>query len=341
MPILAALAEREAAAKTRRQAEPVAANVRTRRRAATRRRGRASRRSRSSRASTTRRSFPSCGMLCASLRHRGDEFVAWPRTLAQFRDGPHDRGAARAPVGQPARAARATASAGATSTSRGLDLPTDPNGLPMHGNLRGAPFEVVRAEADARGARLVARLDYGARPDLLRAFPFPHVVTIDARLDDRGLRLIDRDRADRSDARCRSRSAGTRSSSCPATPRASGSCGGRACERVLVDERVHPDRRARRAAAPSARRSADRTFDDHYALGTDRRFALARRRAQRRAALRPDVSVRAALRARARQLRGDRADDRDDRRARPRHRADGRSPANASARGSRIAAPRA
>ena len=40
---------------------------------------------------------------------------------------------------------------------RGVDLPTDPNGLPMHGNLRGAPFDVVRAEAGARGARLVAR----------------------------------------------------------------------------------------------------------------------------------------------------------------------------------------
>jgi galactose mutarotase-like enzyme len=45
------------------------------------------------------------------------------------------------------------------------------------------------------------------------------------------------------------------------------------CERVLVDERVIPT--GERAAQQAQRAPlADRTFDDHYALGTDRRFAL-------------------------------------------------------------------
>ena len=34
-----------------------------------------------------------------------------------------------------------------------------------------------------------ARFDYGAHPDKLAAFPFPHTVDVDARLDGRGLRL--------------------------------------------------------------------------------------------------------------------------------------------------------
>ncbi len=81
---------------------------------------------------------------------------------------------------------------------RGLKLPTDPNGLLMHGNLRGAPFEIVRAEAGRTAARLVARLDYGARPDLLRAFPFPHVVTVSVGARRGRLAGHHRDRTDRS-----------------------------------------------------------------------------------------------------------------------------------------------
>ena len=68
---------------------------------------------------------------------------------------------------------------------RGLDLPVDDNGLPIHGNLLGAAFGITRLEA----GRLRAEFDYGASTDRLRAFPFPHRVAVDARLDERGLRL--------------------------------------------------------------------------------------------------------------------------------------------------------
>ena len=55
---------------------------------------------------------------------------------------------------------------GVTVDLSGLDLPTDPQGLPIHGTMTAQPgWEVV-----ARDERsLDARLDYGARPDLLAA----------------------------------------------------------------------------------------------------------------------------------------------------------------------------
>jgi galactose mutarotase-like enzyme len=143
----------------------------------------------------------------------------------------------------------------------------------MHGNLRGAPFEIVRADAGLRAARLVARVDYGARPDLLRAFPFPHTVTVDVALDEHELRVT-------TDIEPTGRAA-VPVSFCwhpfvrvPNTPKRSWKLRWPACERVLVDERVIPT--GERVAQPAQNEPLGaRTFDDHYALGRDRRFALA------------------------------------------------------------------
>jgi len=215
--------------------------------------------------------LPGCGMLCASVRHRGEEFTAWPRSLAQYLDGRMTAVPFVHPWGN--RLERRDYRVGRKQVDlRGIDLPTDPNGLPMHGNLRGAPFAVVKAEANERGALLVARLDYGARPDLLRAFPFPHVVTIEARLDPTGLRLT-------TEVEPTGRSA-VPISFCwhpffqlPGVPRRDWELRWPRCERVLVDDRVIPT--GERVAQPADRAPlADRTFDDHYALGADRRFAL-------------------------------------------------------------------
>jgi aldose 1-epimerase len=215
--------------------------------------------------------LPGCGMLCASLRHRGDEYIAWPRTLAQFLEGRMTAVPFVHPWGN--RLERREYRVGRRDVDlRGLDLPSDPNGLPMHGNLRGAAFEVVRAEADARAARLVARLDYGARPDLLRAFPFPHVVTIEAKLDERGLRLT-------TEIEPTGRAA-VPVSFCwhpfvqvPGAPRAAWELRWPKCDRLPVDARVIPT--GARVPQPAERAAlADRTFDDHYALGSDRRFSL-------------------------------------------------------------------
>ena len=216
--------------------------------------------------------LPGCGMLCASLRHRGDEFVAWPRTLAQFLEGRMTAVPFVHPWGN--RLADRSYRVGRREVDlRGLDLPTDPNGVLIHGNLPGAPFEVTRAAATTTGAHLVARLDYGARADLLEAFPFPHVVTIDARLDGRALRLT-------TEITPTGR-ASVPVSFCwhpfvqvPGAPRAAWELRWPRCERVLVDERIIPT--GARVVQPAERAPlADRTFDDHYALGTDRRFSLA------------------------------------------------------------------
>jgi len=216
--------------------------------------------------------LPDCGMLGASLRHHGEEFVAWPRTLAQFRTGRMTAIPLVHPWGNRLES-RAYRVGRKRVDLRGLDLPTDPNGLLMHGNLRGAPFDIVRAYANEHAAHLVARLDYGARPDLLRAFPFAHLLTVDARLDAAGLRVV-------TEITPTGRAA-VPVSFCwhpffriPGAPRRAWELRWPACERVLVDERVIPT--GERVAQPAEQAAiAQRTFDDHYVLGADRRFSLA------------------------------------------------------------------
>jgi len=215
--------------------------------------------------------LPGCGMLCTSVRHRGDEYVAWPRTLAQFFEGRMTAVPFVHPWGN--RLERREYRVGRRRVDLdGLDLPTDPNGLPMHGNLRGAAFDVVLADAGRHAARLVARLDYGARPDLAAAFPFPHVVTIEARLNGRGLRLT-------TEIEPTGRAA-VPVSFCwhpfvqvPGVPRRAWELRWPRCERLVVDARVLPTGERVPQAAQCAV-LADRCFDDHYALGSDRRFAL-------------------------------------------------------------------
>lgn len=60
----------------------------------------------------------------------------------------------------------------------------DPNGLPIHGTLAAYPGWRVTAQTPNE---LTAELDFGADPELLAAFPFPHVLTVAVRLADRAL----------------------------------------------------------------------------------------------------------------------------------------------------------
>jgi galactose mutarotase-like enzyme len=61
---------------------------------------------------------------------------------------------------------------------------TDPNGLPIHGVLAAYPGWRLTAET---ADELTAELDFGADPQLLASFPYPHVLTVTARLSDRTL----------------------------------------------------------------------------------------------------------------------------------------------------------
>ena len=126
--------------------------------------------------------LPGLGLLGTSLRHRGEELLALPGGVEGYRD--------RHVTGLPLLAPWANRlpgwryrAAGVEVALEGLDLPTDPAGLPIHGTLtahRGWRLERLAAEADR--AVLAADFDYGAWPELLAAFPFPHRLTVTATL---------------------------------------------------------------------------------------------------------------------------------------------------------------
>jgi galactose mutarotase-like enzyme len=60
----------------------------------------------------------------------------------------------------------------------------DPNGLPIHGVLAAYPGWRVTAETDNE---LIAEVDFGADPQLLESFPYPHVLAVAVRLAERTL----------------------------------------------------------------------------------------------------------------------------------------------------------
>ena len=122
--------------------------------------------------------LPGLGLLGTSLRHRGEELLALPGGV----DGYRNRNVTGLPILAP-WANRLPSwryrAAGVEVDLDGLDLATDPGGLPIHGTLtahRGWRLERLAAEADR--AVLEAGLDYGDWPELLAAFPFPHRLTV-------------------------------------------------------------------------------------------------------------------------------------------------------------------
>jgi aldose 1-epimerase len=60
----------------------------------------------------------------------------------------------------------------------------DPNGLPIHGVLAAYPGWRVTAES---ADELTAELDFGADPQLLASFPYPHLLAVTATLTERTL----------------------------------------------------------------------------------------------------------------------------------------------------------
>ena len=69
----------------------------------------------------------------------------------------------------------------------GLDLYTDPNGLPIHGTMSARePWDVGAVGTGGRVARLRAEFEY-AGEELLAAFPFPHRLETAIEVDGRTL----------------------------------------------------------------------------------------------------------------------------------------------------------
>jgi aldose 1-epimerase len=133
---------------------------------------------------------PAVGMAGVSLRHAGEELLDRREGLATYAR----RGAV---MGLPILHPWANRLAGFDYAldGRTVRLPDGPplvrceeHGLPIHGLLGGsAHWRVRAAAAEGDRARLAAVLDFGAHPELVGAFPFPHVLALDVALDARRL----------------------------------------------------------------------------------------------------------------------------------------------------------
>jgi galactose mutarotase-like enzyme len=207
------------------------------------------------------------GMLGTSLRRRGEEFVALPGGVAAYREG-HQTGLPLLAPWANRLDSWSYCAAGIDVDLTGLPLQTE-NQLPIHGTMTAASGWTL-VERDA--AHLRARFDYGARPDLLAAFPFPHEIEVEARIDGDTLDMTTtlRPTADQ------------------VVPVAFGwhpylrvPTGERSEWRLLLPARDHLALDARGIptgdATPVSAEAdpiGDRTFDDLYALGSDRELAL-------------------------------------------------------------------
>jgi aldose 1-epimerase len=128
---------------------------------------------------------PEAGMICCSLKHRGEELLGQRRGLRSYVESYSTMGI---PFLHPWANRLGGDRFELTGRQVDLTLPDlplkrDAAGLPIHGLLSAAPgWRVGRhAELDSGGA-LAASFDFGAYPHLLEAFPFPHLVEIEATL---------------------------------------------------------------------------------------------------------------------------------------------------------------
>ncbi len=216
--------------------------------------------------------LPQLGMLGASLAHRGEELLALPGGLDGYRAG-HVTGLPLLAPWANRLAGRRYHAAGVDVDLEGLELHTDPGGLPIHGTVTAHPgWEVVRLGTEGGAATLTARLDYGAWPELAAAFPFPHELTVEAVVDGRALSVATTLRPTR-DRAVPVAFGWHPYLRLPGVPRAGW--------RLVLPDREHLQLDARgiptggsAAEAAEAEPVADRTFDDLYALGGDRELAL-------------------------------------------------------------------
>jgi aldose 1-epimerase len=128
---------------------------------------------------------PEAGMICCSLRHRGEELLGQRAGLRKYVES-------RSTMGIPFlhpwanRLGSDRFELGGREVNLNLeDLPLkrDANGLPMHGLLSAAPGWRLRRHVELEdGGALAASFDFGSYPHLLDAFPFPHRVAIEATL---------------------------------------------------------------------------------------------------------------------------------------------------------------
>jgi len=125
---------------------------------------------------------PGIGMIGCSLLHAGDELLGQRSGLARYEATGSTMGI---PLLHPwaNRLSQLSYAAAGRRVDLDPDSPLvrkDPNGLPIHGLVAASPhWEVIGADADPIAARLSARLEYGAHPEYLEGFPYPHELRIE------------------------------------------------------------------------------------------------------------------------------------------------------------------
>jgi aldose 1-epimerase len=131
---------------------------------------------------------PALGMAGVSLRHGAEE-------LLDRRAGLRAYARTGAVMGIPLLYpwANRLAAHEYTLAGRRVTLPPGPplvhceeHGLPIHGLLNASPHWRITTH---ESARVVARLDFASRPELLAAFPYPHVLELEAALSAERLRV--------------------------------------------------------------------------------------------------------------------------------------------------------
>jgi aldose 1-epimerase len=215
--------------------------------------------------------LPGVGLLGVALRHRGEDLLALPGGVAGYRDGNVTGLPLLAPWAN-RLAGRHYRAAGVEVDLDGVPLHTDPNGLPIHGNLTANPgWRLERLAAEPDRAVLAASLNY-TWPELLAAFPFPHQLRVEAAVTGASLQVTTTVRP-------------TGERPVPVAfgwhpylrlpgPR-------RAAWRLLLPDREHLELDGR--GLPTGRSGhepaeadpvGERTFDDLYVLGGQRRLGL-------------------------------------------------------------------
>lgn len=130
---------------------------------------------------------PEAGMVGCSLRHRGEQLLGQRGGLRDYVEAGSTMGIPFLhPWANRLGASRFELAGRAVELDlSGLHVKRDGAGLPMHGLLTAAPGWRVERHLeleDGDGGLLRASFDFGAHPHLLDAFPFPHLVRIEARL---------------------------------------------------------------------------------------------------------------------------------------------------------------
>lgn len=129
---------------------------------------------------------PEVGMVACSLTHCGEQLLGRRGGLERYRSARKTMGIPLLYPWANRLGSRRFAVDGREVDLEGDDLPLsfDAAGLPMHGLLGAAAgWRVERHESLTDGGALTASFDFAAQPALIAAFPFPHVVELEAVLE--------------------------------------------------------------------------------------------------------------------------------------------------------------